>query len=633
MARFQSSFLRNRFAQREDLERSELLTKDIAAVSPWNLGWGGSIMMAPPISFGEYIGGPGNDVFIDNNFITDTYNGAGGTDTVDYSAHTSNLFVRLSFDGSAPGVGANDDQLISIENIITGSGNDTVWGNFQTNRIETGAGNDTLLSNGGGDTLIGGPGDDYYYNVASSDNLIEAVNGGIDTVSPGEAVFTLPDNIENLVNNTASGDGVFTGNALANEMTGASGNDRIYGLGGNDTLSGGGGYDELYGGAGDDNYLLYPGYDETDLIVELENQGIDRITTYLSSYTLPDNVENLWAGPVLGLGHMFTGNGLANHIIGGEGNDVLSGLGGNDLIEGTSGNDALYGGDGDDNLNGGTGNNALYGGAGNDLLHIFPASSNTVIDGGDGYDTLWVRVTTTYTGTLSGIEQVQFDNVLATLTLNSQQVASGLAINASFTGHGTGAGAVVVNMLESDPLGATAFTFAPDVSFRVNGSSGDDIIKGPLTLGSILNGAGGADFIRGGNLVDTINSGDGNDKIMALGGADRITGGAGADQFRFFFAADSGVGGAADWITDFAIGSDLLSFILIDTDPVAAGDQGFAFIGTAAFGASGAAQMRYATSGSNLLVQADINGDGVADMEVVLQGLGGQTLTAGDFVL
>jgi hypothetical protein len=63
------------------------------------------------------------------------------------------------------------------------------------------------------------------------------------------------------------------------------------------------------------------------------------------------------------------------------------------------------------------------------------------------------------------------------------------------------------------------------------------------------------------------------------------------------------------------------------------GDQGFAFIGAAAFEATGAAQMRYMNSGADLLVQADINGDGIADMEIVLQGLAGQTLTSGDFLL
>jgi hypothetical protein len=38
-------------------------------------------------------------------------------------------------------------------------------------------------------------------------------------------------------------------------------------------------------------------------------------------------------------------------------------------------------------------------------------------------------------------------------------------------------------------------------------------------------------------------------------------------------------------------------------------------------------------SGANLLVQADINGDGIADMEVMLAGLAGQTLTGASFLL
>jgi hypothetical protein len=33
------------------------------------------------------------------------------------------------------------------------------------------------------------------------------------------------------------------------------------------------------------------------------------------------------------------------------------------------------------------------------------------------------------------------------------------------------------------------------------------------------------------------------------------------------------------------------------------------------------------------LVHADVNGDGVADMEIILQGLNGQALTSVDFIL
>ena len=76
-----------------------------------------------------------------------------------------------------------------------------------------------------------------------------------------------------------------------------------------------------------------------------------------------------------------------------------------------------------------------------------------------------------------------------------------------------------------------------------------------------------------------------------------------------------------------------MSFLLIDADAVAAGDQAFNFVGTAAFANTGVGQIRYQNSGADLLVQADVNGDGVADMEIILQGLAGGTLTAGDFIL
>jgi Ca2+-binding RTX toxin-like protein len=127
--------------------------------------------------------------------------------------------------------------------------------------------------------------------------------------------------------------------------------------------------------------------------------------------------------------------------------------------------------------------------------------------------------------------------------------------------------------------------------------------------------------------------GIGADKLFGANGMDTMTGGAGADQFRFQTAASSGLGAAADRITDFAIGTDLLSFRQIDADAVTAGDQDFTFLGTGAFAATGLGQIRYQTSGADLRVLADVNGDGIADMEIVLQGLAGQTLTASDFLL
>ncbi|EJM61712.1 putative calcium-binding protein [Pseudomonas sp. GM49] len=67
---------------------------------------------------------------------------------------------------------------------------------------------------------------------------------------------------------------------------------------------------------------------------------MDTVWTSLASYTLGANVENLLFG---GSGNFAgTGNGLANTIVGGAGNDVLIGGGGNDVMSGgVAGNDTF----------------------------------------------------------------------------------------------------------------------------------------------------------------------------------------------------------------------------------------------------------------------------------------------------
>jgi Ca2+-binding RTX toxin-like protein len=402
----------------------------------------------------------------------------------------------------------------------------------------------------------------------------------------------------------------------------------LYGMGGNDVLDGQFGLDILYGGPGDDIFLVGTGAQ----VVELSGEGTDLVSTSGANYTLSDHVENLWsAGSATG--QSLTGNALANSIRGSDAADVLSGLGGDDLLEGSAGSDTLYGDDGNDTLIGGTGSNSLYGGAGDDLLQIRVGSSDNVLDGGDGFDTLWVRTSTTLTANLASIERVQFDTVNVTLTMTSLQ-AAGLSSNADFTAHGTGVGRIVINMTPGVQLIATQFTLSSDVvAFTVNGTTGTDVIKGPLTAAMTVSAGDGADQIRTGNLADTIDSGAGNDKIMGLGGADMLTGGAGADQFRYLFATDSGLGTGADQILDFSNGSDKLDFRVLDADPALSGRQALTFIGSAAFASDGSAQVRYADVGADTRVEIDLNGDGAADMQILLVGHAGQALAGTDFLL
>ena len=61
---------------------------------------------------------------------------------------------------------------------------------------------------------------------------------------------------------------------------------------------------------------------------------------------------------------------------GGDGDDVIRGLGGSDSISGGDGKDVLYGGPGEDNIAGVKGEDVIYGGDGNDFL-------DGSFDGGD----------------------------------------------------------------------------------------------------------------------------------------------------------------------------------------------------------------------------------------------------------
>ena len=71
---------------------------------------------------------------------------------------------------------------------------------------------------------------------------------------------------------------------------------------------------------------------------------------------------------------------------------------------------------------------------------------------------------------------------------------------------------------------------------------------------------------------------------------------------------------------------------MLDADPVAAGRQTLSFIGTAAFANNGTAQLRYGDSGADTLIQIDLDGNGTADMEIVLVGHAGQALAGTDFL-
>jgi Ca2+-binding RTX toxin-like protein len=173
------------------------------------------------------LGGDGNDT-MKAALGADVYDGGNGIDLADYTDRTANVSIVLDdvandgqlvfrFSGGLISqVSEGDNVHQNVENVFTGSGNDSIIAGTATvdNFFSGGAGNDKLRGRNGSDRLVGGAGDDILVGAGLNDFLF----GG-------------------------------TGNDV---VDGGAGNDQLSGEDGNDVLSGGVGVDTYSGGSGDD---------------------------------------------------------------------------------------------------------------------------------------------------------------------------------------------------------------------------------------------------------------------------------------------------------------------------------------------------------------------------------------------
>ncbi|QFU07889.1 Bifunctional hemolysin/adenylate cyclase precursor [Rhodobacteraceae bacterium THAF1] len=115
-------------------------------------------------------GGGGADTLI-GGAGADAFDGGAGIDWVSYADQTADLSADLS--GTTPGTGvAAGDTFVFVENLLGGSGNDTLIGNGADNELIGGAGDDLLQGGSGDDTLIGGEGDDVLDGGEGDDLII-----------------------------------------------------------------------------------------------------------------------------------------------------------------------------------------------------------------------------------------------------------------------------------------------------------------------------------------------------------------------------------------------------------------------------------------------------------------------------
>jgi serralysin len=121
----------------------------------------------------------------------------------------------------------------------------------------------------------------------------------------------------------------------------------------------------------------------------------------------------------------------------------------------------------------------------------------------------------------------------------------------------------------------------------------------------------------GGSGSDRISGNEAANSLTGNGGADILAGEGGADRFIYKAVSDS-TPGAADRILDFGPG-DVIDLSAIDADASTAGDQAFLLVSIFG-GQAGEAVLSYDAASNTTSFRGDVNGDGVADFELLLTG-------------
>ena len=120
-------------------------------------------------------GGGGFDIVVGNSGIDRIDGGGGGHDIASYATSSQAINVDL---GSGRSSGDVVERLTGIEDVLGGTGADTLQGNKAANRLDGGPGDDSLKASGRGDAAFGGPGSDNCSGGFESENSCGNTTGG-----------------------------------------------------------------------------------------------------------------------------------------------------------------------------------------------------------------------------------------------------------------------------------------------------------------------------------------------------------------------------------------------------------------------------------------------------------------------
>lgn len=464
---------------------------------------------------------------------------------------------------------------------------------------------------------------------------------------------------------------------------GTSSPDTINLFSGNDQTRPGDGADDIFGGSGTDRVSYF---DATSAVAVSLSAGVG--TLGFADGDTYDSIEDVFGSE---FADTISGDGNNNSLNGFRGNDTIYAGAGQDTVVGDTGSDSLFGSVGNDQIFGGSGGDFLFGGDNNDIIlagsegdFLFGGNGDDALSGGAGGDS--------FNGGDGDDVLSYFDSASGvTVNLSTETASGGDATGDTFRNMEGIEGSANADRLTGDS--ATNFLFGGAGADVLDGRGGADTMQGGLgndfyivdNAGDVVSGevgfsaGGGIDTVRAfvnyvqptnielvrlGNITDTtnlnvtgnsapgtlvgnagnntmiggfsnnqINGNNGNDTLEGGNGQDTLVGGSGSDTFVYNAVSDSDAGTTQrDFINGFSNGFDRIDMSGVDANANTDADDAFVFIGSSGFSGSAGELRTQGLGGANaLIVEADVDGDGSADMQIFVNLT--MSMSSSDFIL